>query len=163
MSKDLPLFQFDRHSYPHGPQRFNNDLIEQYKLACTAADNVSSRRETANRYLITLNTGITALYGFQVTGTPNPHLLIPLATAGFITAIISLVIVKSHSDLNRVKFQIIQEIEEHLPARIYEQEWEKLKEPKFPNKYVELTILERVIYGMFAATHIIATPIILLV
>ena len=48
-----------------------------------------------------------------------------------------------------------------FPARIYEQEWEKLKEPKFPKKYVELTILERVIYGMFATIHIIATPIII--
>ena len=161
MNQNLPLFQFDKGSYPQGHQNFNNNLIEQYKLACTASDNVSSRRETANRYLITLNTGITALYGFQATGTPNLHLLIPLTIAGLIAAIISLIIVKSHGDLNRVKFQIIQEIEEHLPARIYEQEWEKLKEPKFPQKYVELTILERVIYGMFATIHIIATPIII--
>ena len=78
-------------------------------------------------------------------------------------AIISMSIIQSHRKLNEAKFQIIQEIEEHLPARIYEQEWKKLKQPRFPRKYLEPTILERVIYGMFAAIHIIATPIILLV
>ena len=68
------LIRFTGQTYPPGPQKFSEDLLEQYKIACVAADNVSTRRENSNRYLITLNTAIVALYGFQAAGAANPYL-----------------------------------------------------------------------------------------
>ena len=116
-------FQFSEQTYPAGKQNFNANLIEQYKLACTAADNVSARRENSNRYLITLNTAIVALYAFHSTGDANPYLLIPLAIAGFAISILSFAIIQSHRKINQAKFKVIDEIEKHLPAGIYAWEW----------------------------------------
>ena len=155
------LFQFSEKTYPAGKQAFNANLIEQYKLACAAADNVSARREGANRYLITLNTAITALYGFQATGSANPYLLIPLAIAGLIAATLSFGIVRSHRNLNQKKFNIILALEKLLPARIYGEEWDQLKKTKGLGTYLELTNLERIIYGLFAAIHIVTPTIII--
>ena len=155
------LFQFSEETYPAGKQAFNANLIEQYKLACAAADNVSARREGANRYLITLNTAITALYGFQATGSANPYLLIPLAIAGLIAATLSFGIVRSHRNLNQKKFNIILALEKLLPARIYGEEWDQLKKTKGLGTYLELTNLERIIYGLFAAIHIVTPTIII--
>ena len=155
------LFQFSEGTYPAGKQAFNANLIEQYKIACAAADNVSSRREAANRYLITLNTAIAALYGFQATGPATLYLLIPLAIAGLTAATFSFGIVRSHRNLNQKKFNIILELEKLLPARIYGEEWDQLKETKGLGTYLELTNLERIIYCLFAAIHVAAPTIII--
>ena len=160
-SPEGSLLQFSEETYPAGEQAFNVNLIEQYKIACAAADNVSSRREGANRYLITLNTAIAALYGFQATGPANLYLLIPLAIAGLIAATLSFGIVRSHRNLNQQKFKIILELENHLPARIYGEEWDQLKKTKRLGTYLEVTNLERIIYGLFAAIHM-ATPTIII-
>ena len=44
---------------------FVSDLLEQYKLYVQSAENVSSRRVTSNRYLLTINAALVALYGLQ--------------------------------------------------------------------------------------------------
>ena len=44
---------------------FGSDLLEQYKLYVQSAENVSARRVASNRYLLTLNAALVALYGVQ--------------------------------------------------------------------------------------------------
>ena len=44
---------------------FHADLLEQYKLYVQSAENVSARRVASNRYLLTLNAALIALYGVQ--------------------------------------------------------------------------------------------------
>lgn len=155
-------FQFSERTYPAGEQNFNTNLIEQYKLACTAADNVSARRENSNRYLITLNTAIVALYGFQATGGANPYLLIPLAIAGFTISVLSSTIIKSHRKINQAKFQVILEIEKRLPAGIYAWEWQLLGEGRKPTRHLETSKLEGYIHYLFSTIHIAAPTIIII-
>ena len=155
------LVRFTGQTYPPGPQKFSNDLMEQYKLACVAADNVSARRENSNRYLITLNTAIVALYGFQATGAANPYLLIPLAIVGIAISALSLAIIKSHRTLNQAKFQVILEIEEHLPAGIYAHEWDLIKQSRPSARHLETSNLEGYIHYLFSAIHIAASTIII--
>lgn len=155
-------FQFSERTYPAGKQNFNANLIEQYKLACTAADNVSARRENSNRYLITLNTAIVALYGFQAIGGANPYLLIPLAVAGIIISALSLAIIESHRKINRAKFQVITEIEKHLPAGIYAWEWQLLGQERKPTRYLETSKLEGYIHYLFGAIHLAAPTTIII-
>ena len=42
---------------------FGPDLLEQYKLYVQSAENISVRRVASNRYLLTLNAALVALYG----------------------------------------------------------------------------------------------------
>ena len=156
------LVRFTGQSYPPGPQKFSEDLLEQYRIACVAADNVSTRRENSNRYLIALNTAIVALYGFQATGGANPYLLIPMAIAGLAISLLSLAIIKSHRTLNQAKFQVILEIEKHLPAGIYAQEWNLIQQRKTPARHLETSKLEGYIHYLFSAIHVAAPTIIIL-
>ena len=156
------LIRFTGQTYPPGPQKFSEDLLEQYKIACVAADNVSTRRENSNRYLITLNTAIVALYGFQAAGAANPYLLIPLAIAGLAISLLSLAIIKSYRTLNQAKFQIILEIERHLPAGIYAQEWDLIKQRRTPARYLETSNIEGYIHYLFGVIHVAAPTIIIL-
>ena len=62
------LFNLSAGSYPTYPEPFRQSLLEQYKLCLQSADAASGRREASNRYLITLNVALVALYGLQSTG-----------------------------------------------------------------------------------------------
>ena len=155
-------FQFSERTYPAGKQNFNANLIEQYKLACTAADNVSARRENSNRYLITLNTAIVALYAFHATGDANPYLLIPLAIAGTAISVLSFAIIHSHRKINQAKFKVINEIEKHLPAGIYAWEWQLLEQGRKLTRHLETSKLEGYIHLLFGTIHLVAPTIIIL-
>ena len=54
----LPL-----HSKEAYGDSFSTDLLEQYKLYMQSAENVSSCRVISNRYLLTINAALVALYG----------------------------------------------------------------------------------------------------
>ena len=153
--------QFNKTNYPPGPEKFSDDLMEQYKVACLAADNASARRESSNRYLIALNTAIVAIYGFQASGTANPYLLVPLAVAGLAISLLSITIVRSYRALNQAKFQVILEVEKNLPAGIYDQEWNLIKTGGKLAKHLETSSLEGYIHYLFSAIHLAAPTIII--
>ena len=156
------LLRFTAQTYPPGPKKFSDDLMEQYKVACLAADNASARRESSNRYLIALNTAIVAIYGFQASRTANPYLLVPLAIAGLTISMLSLCIIKSYRILNQAKFQVILDIEKNLPAGIYAQEWNLIKQGRGLARHLETSNLEGYIHYLFSLIHVAAPTIIII-
>ena len=61
-------------------------------------------------------------------------------------------IIKSHKDLNRVKFTLIHEFERHLPAAPYTCEW-RLAEQGRGRPYRAVTDIERWIPWTFLVLH----------
>ena len=61
-------------------ESFKADLLEQYKLYVQSAENVSARRVASNRYLLTINAALVALYGLQSANFGQGYwtLLIPV-------------------------------------------------------------------------------------
>ena len=116
---DEPLMRQTADSYD-GP--FKADLLEQYKLYVQSADNASARRVSSNRYLLTINAALTAVYGLQSFAVEHVLLAAPVAVAGILLSVLSYSIVKSFRDLNRAKFEIIHELEQWLPASLYAHE-----------------------------------------
>ena len=118
---DSRLFHIAKETYGDS---FRTDLLEQYKLYVQSAENVSARRVASSNYLLTLNTAIVALYGFQSAsfGQNCWALLVPFA--GILVSWLWCRIIKSHADLNSVKFALIHEMEQHLPAEMYKYEWQ---------------------------------------
>ena len=57
-----PMIRQTQESYG---ESFKADLLEQYKLYVQSAENVSARRVASNRYLLTINAALVALYGLQ--------------------------------------------------------------------------------------------------
>ena len=138
---------------------FSTDLLEQYKLYVQSAENVSARRVSSGRYLLTVNAALVALYGFQSTNPSQIYWLIPVSVVGIIVSILSFNIIKSHSDLNKVKFEVILKLEQHLPAALYDYEWQIVKEGR-GNKYRPVSYIEMGIPLVFLALHFIVFLIV---
>lgn len=152
------LIHHSRKSYEGS---FNADLLEQYKLYVQSAENVSARRVASIQYLLTLNAALVALYGFQSAsfGENWWTLLVPIA--GILVSWLWGRIIKSHADLNRVKFDVIHEFEQHLPAEPYKYEW-FLAEEGQGKAYRAVTTIERWIPALFALLHAVLAVIIIL-
>lgn len=153
----MSLFHYTKETYKGF---FNADLLEQYKLYVQSAENVSARRIASSRYLLTLNSALIALYGLQSAsfGQNSWALLIPIL--GLSVSLLWHQIIKSHKDLNAVKFKIIHEFEQRLPAAPYTHEWQLAGEGQ-GNAYRSVTGIERWIPLLFFLIHVILLIVIL--
>ena len=109
---------------------FNAHLLEQYKLYVQSAENVTARRVASSQYLLTLNAALVALYGLQSAGFGENYWTLLVPFVGNPVSLLWLLIIKSHADLNRVKFNVIHEFEQHLPAAPYNMSGTWLKRGK---------------------------------
>ena len=140
---------------------FHADLLEQYKLYVQSAENVSARRVASNRYLLTLNAALVALYGLQSANFGQGYWTLLIPVIGIPVSLLWYLIIKSHADLNRIKFDVIHEFEQHLPAAMYRYEW-KLAEEGHGKTYRSATTIERWIPILFAALHVVLAIMIIL-
>lgn len=140
---------------------FNADLLEQYKIYVQSAENVSARRVASSRYLLTLNAALVALYGFQSVGFGQTYWTLLIPVIGIPVSILWYLIIKSHADLNSVKFKVIHEFEQHLPATMYEYEWILADEGR-GKTYRAVTRIERWIPLLFSGLHVILAIMMIL-
>ncbi len=140
---------------------FSADLLEQYKLYVQSAENVSARRVASSRYLLTLNAALVALYGFQSAGLGQSYWTLPVPVIGILVSLLWYLIIKSHADLNRIKFDVIHEFEQRLPAVMYKYEWQLAEEGQ-GTVYRAVTTIERWIPILFAVLHVVLAVIIIL-
>ena len=133
------LFQSTGESYEGS---FKADLLEQYKLYVQSAENVSARRVASSRYLLTLNVALVALYGLQSANFGQTYWTLLVPVLGIPVSLLWHQIIKSHRDLNAVKFEIIHELEWHLPAALFHYEWQIAGEGK-GKSYNPVTHIER--------------------
>ena len=156
-SGNVPLL----HSKEAYGDSFNTDLLEQYKLYVQSAENVSARRVVSNRYLLTLNAALVALYGLQSAGFGQSYWTLLVPVIGIPVSLLWYLIIKSHADLNRIKFDVIHEFEQHLPAAMYKYEWQ-LAEEGHGKAYRAVTTIERWIPILFAALHVVLAIMVIL-
>lgn len=133
---------------------FKADLLEQYKLYVQSAENVSARRVASSRYLLTLNVALVALYGFQSSNFSPGWWMVLVPILGISASVLWHRIIKSHKDLNTVKFRIIHELEQCLPAALYTYEWQLAEEGR-GNLYRSVTDIERWIPLAFLVLHLV--------
>ncbi len=145
------LFQFTGEDYEGS---FKADLLEQYKLYVQSAENVSARRVQSSRYLLTLNAALIALYGFQSAGFGQSYWALVVPIVGIAVSLLWYLIIESHANLNKVKFDIIHEFEQHLPAAMYRYEW-RLAEEGRGKSYRAVTAIEKWIPIPFAILHVV--------
>ncbi len=135
--------------------------MELYKLAVEMADRISARRGIANSFFLSVNTGLIALLGAS-----DLRWYVPVAGIAFCVTWWALL--KSYRELNAAKFEVILKMEEQLPARLFGDEWARLRPAgtgeKSPQKrlrvwakhlagYRELGEIERVVPVVFAAIY----------
>ena len=159
-------------------------LVELYKLAVEMADRVSSRRAGANTFFLTLNTALAALVGIVSSARKPPPLgnrpsfdafgLVLTAIAGIVLALVWRALLRYYRRLNAAKFDVINKLEEHLPAQPYADEWtilhpdehgepdkgiqwwrvvRRLRRWRTKTKHREATVVEQVVPLVFVAIY----------
>ena len=158
-------FQSDTHLINNAKETygdtFGSDLLEQYKLYVQSAENVSARRVASNRYLLTLNAALVALYGVQSANFGQGYWTLLIPVIGIPVSLLWYLIIKSHADLNRIKFKVIHELEQHMPAALYKYEWHLAQEGR-GKTYRAVTTIERWIPILFAVLHVVLAVMIIL-
>ncbi|MGD9895055.1 MAG: hypothetical protein AB7U18_27535 [Dehalococcoidia bacterium] len=139
---DQPSPPLIRHTKDTYGDSFSADLFEQYKLYVESAEKISERRISSNNYLLTVNAFLVTLYGLVAASRFNTLWTTLVPVAGFLVALTWHRIITSYRDLNTVKFQVIHELERHMPAALYDYEWQKAEEGR-GKTYHPLSHLER--------------------
>jgi hypothetical protein len=160
-------------------------VLELYKTAVEMADRVSSRRAGANTFFLTLNTTLAAVVGIVSSARkPSPHGMVPsfdayglvlTAVAGIVLAVVWRALLAYYRRLNGAKFDVINKLEQQLPAQPYAEEWAILhpNEPQEPDtklerrqvvkrlrrwgrrsKHREATVIEQVVPLVFVAIYV---------
>ncbi len=143
------LVQYTKETYGDA---FGTDLLEQYKLYVQSAEQVSARRVASSRYLLTLNIALVTLYGMQSEGVVQSYWVLLVPVLGILVSWLWYQIIQSHRDLNTVKFQIIHQLEEHLPVALYAYEWQLAGEGR-GTAYSAVTRIEKGIPIAFVVLH----------
>lgn len=138
-------------------KKYQDHLIEQYKLYVEMADRISSRRTQANSFFLGVNTAViaggAAVYGKGYNVSPTVILVALIAI--LVLCYTWWRLVKSYRQLNTAKYKVIILLEEHLPSAPYKMEWTMLGEGKEPKLYRPLASLECWVPLIFAMLFVL--------
>jgi len=141
----------DAASYPVH-EKYQQHLLDQYKLYVEMADRVSTRRLTANSFFLSVNTALLAFVGYA-NGRDTSSQLWLIGMSGIVLSVLWFLIVTSYRDLNKAKFKIIAEIERRLPLSLYDAEWNAMGRGSHPDRYRPLSHIERRVPWVFFILH----------
>jgi ABC-type nickel/cobalt efflux system permease component RcnA len=161
--------------------------LELYKLAVEMADRTNSRRAGTNTFFFTLNAGLAAIVGIVSTVRPGSVAanktstdsfgLLLTAVAGLVLALAWWMLIRYYRRLNSAKFDVINKLEAHLPAKVFTDEWhvlhpveqlpgedtaapivrtrrQRLNDWMTRKRHREATLVEQVVPLVFAAIYI---------
>ena len=146
-------------------EQYQEHLFKQYKICVEAADRISTRRNLANTFFLTLHTLIisTAVFACE-KGLPlaNKWLIIFPLVAVLALCYLWWRLLKSYRQLNTAKYKVIGEYERRLPSSPYwSAEWKALGEGKDPKLYKPLTDVEKWIPPVFGLLYLIGAVAII--
>jgi len=139
---------------------YHNHCLEVYKLYVEMADRISTRRQNANSFFLTINSAIIAVLGYVQFGVylgaklgveqsqTNDFYWI-ISILGMVLCLIWFRLVQSYKQLNTAKFKVIHHMEQHLPFAPYDAEWEAVDRGENPKLYKPFTHVEVAIPWVF--------------
>lgn len=133
---------------------FSSHLLKQYKLYVETAERVSDRRQSANNFYLSLNSAISALSGY-LSATVKDFWIIFVSITGILISLAWIQNINSYKQLNTAKYQVIHEMENHLPASLFKTEWIDWLEEGKGEKYKKLTTVEKNVPKIFIMIYLI--------
>lgn len=134
--------------------KYADHFLELYKFYADTACQVSSQRVSANTFFLTLNASIVAVYGLGASFSKPKVFLILVPIAGLLVCATWNRLISSYRSLNRAKYDLLREMEDHLPVAIYRHEWDLLKHGK-TKEYVPLSTVEKWVPICFALLYLL--------
>ena len=136
-------------------------FFEQYKLFVKTAEKVSDRRQSSNKYFLTLNSFLLGLTGYLSSIAIQLWHIVIVFTA-ILICLLWLLILKSFRGLNSGKFKVIHKLEEKLPTKLFRDEWDYLKHGKNSVVYLKLSVIEQGVPIVFMMLYIIIIVLMLI-
>ena len=134
--------------------KFQDHAFEQYKIYLEMADRISSRRQSANTFFVSINTILVTLAGYAKAATSaDTFFYIVTSLAGVLICYIWYRLVLSYKNLNSAKFKVVHAIESDLPYKLFDAEWDAVGRGKNKKLYHPFTELEMRIPWVFALIH----------
>ncbi len=133
---------------------YKTDVLELYKIYLEMTDRISSRRQTANSFFLTINTAIVGVVSYVHLGSKSNSFYWFVGIAGVLLCFTWYRLIRSYKDMNSGKFKIIHEIEKLLPLAIYDAEWEALGRGKDAKIYLQFTKVELRVPIIFLCIHL---------
>ena len=130
-------------------------ILSQWQTCVEMANSVSQRRDLTNNIFITINLALIA-----AVSSKFDFKSIFVLTAGIALCILWKVFINNYKYLNKVKFEVIQELEMNLPVKPYTEEWGKLNKLKESKEYRDGTKLESILPILFVIIYAIAIVLI---
>lgn len=124
----------------HGTE-IKEHLLEQWSKCVEMANNCSDKRIAANNAYMTVDSALLAVATFN---SDWKNCLI--AAVGIVVSILWILSIKNYRLLNQAKYEVINAMEEKLPAAPFTEEWSILEKDK---KYSILTNNEKYLPIMF--------------
>jgi len=135
------------------------NLVEQYKLYVQMADKISDRRADANKFFISLLTGLLALLSaivqFRGGEALQQAILLIVGVVGILLCYTWYITIRSYRQLNSGKFKVVHLVEKQLPFSFYDVEWDFLGRGENPKLYIPLTHVEQYIPKLFGILYAI--------
>lgn len=132
---------------PSADPGITSALVEQYKLYVESAENVSSRRADVNKYYLSVLTALLVVIPFAIDSATPPDLrllvFVLLGTLGLAICILWMINIRSYSQLNKLKYVVVHEMEKDLPFACFSREWELLDDPNYKLTFIRLGKVER--------------------
>lgn len=138
-------------------QRELEVLMEQYKLFVDTSERLVARRQVVNTFFLTANTLALSAVGLVAKEVQTSPLVAIVVVAISIAAIVLCIawktLVRSYAQLNRGKFDVIDCLEDRLPAALFRAEWAALGEGNDPKRYKPFTHTEAVVSNIFMVIY----------
>jgi len=127
-------------------------FFELYKLYVELTDKVSQRRGQANMFFLSILSTFIGLTGFLYlslhSGTfYQASAIFMVCIFGILMCVVWYFTINSYKQLNKIRFTVIEEMEQYLVFNCYSREWQLLKEKKL--KYHRLSRIEKFVPLLF--------------
>jgi hypothetical protein len=140
----------------HYGEKFQDHLLEQYKLYVESAQQISERRLHAANFFLAINSSLVAVFGIVYSSFGHHRWNAAIPATGILVSIVWFRLVKSYKDLNSTKFFVIHELEAYLPAALFKYEWQVCGHGD-PKIYKPLTHTEQWIPVVFMILYLALT------
>lgn len=145
------------------------EFLELYKMMVQSSEALVSRRQNVNTFFVTANgfllSGVALVAKDGVPGNRIAIALMIMSFVGLITSLIWRQLLLSFGQLNAGKFMVINAMEQHLAAPLYDAEWIALAEGRDKTVYRSFTdnearvplVILAVYFFIFVVTILILT------
>ena len=141
--------------------KYQDHLLEQYKLYIEMMDRTTTRRNQINSFYTSLLSGLLAIIAIATNKDISQFqnikfqaiAFLAVSILGIVLCIIWYINIQSYKQLNSSKFKVISELEKQLPLACYNKEWEFLKNDNRYKRYLTQTSVERIVPFILAIPY----------